>query len=149
MPFNRAEKLQENLGIPLPASTQWDIVEAQAERVEPVFEELIRQAAQGDIVHNDDTGVKILELMGGQPGKRPWPTRLPRGSFGEEVRGGADRHVHHGHRLDPRRAQDRIIPQRTPARRGEPERRVGPACGGAAPADSNVQRAFTESPGRS
>ena len=26
MPFNRAEKLQEGLGIPLPASTQWDIV---------------------------------------------------------------------------------------------------------------------------
>ena len=64
MPFNRAEKLQENLGIPLPASTQWDIVEAQAERAEPVFEELVRQAAQGDIVHNDDTGVKILEMMG-------------------------------------------------------------------------------------
>ena len=64
MPFNRAEKLQENLGIPLPASTQWDIVEAQAERAEPVFEDLIRQAAQGDIVHNDDTGVKILEMMG-------------------------------------------------------------------------------------
>ena len=64
MPFNREEKLQENLGIPLPASTQWDIVEAQAERAEPVFEQLIRQAAQGDIVHNDDTGVKILEMMG-------------------------------------------------------------------------------------
>ena len=57
-------QLQENLGIPLPASTQWDIVEAQAERAEPVFEELVRQAAQGDVVHNDDTGVKILELMG-------------------------------------------------------------------------------------
>ena len=26
MPFNRAEKLQASLGIPLPASTQWDIV---------------------------------------------------------------------------------------------------------------------------
>ena len=64
MPFNRGEHLQENLGIPLPASTQWDIVEAQAERAEPVFEELVRQAAQGDVVHNDDTGVKILELMG-------------------------------------------------------------------------------------
>ena len=31
MPFHRAETLQENLGVPLPASTQWDIVEAQAE----------------------------------------------------------------------------------------------------------------------
>jgi transposase len=64
MPFHRAEKLQESLGIPLPASTQWDIVEAQAERAEPVFDELIRQAAQGDVVHNDDTTIKILELMG-------------------------------------------------------------------------------------
>ena len=64
VPFNREEKLQGSLGIPLPASTQWDIVEAQAEHAEPVFEELVRQAAQGDIVHNDDTGVKILEMMG-------------------------------------------------------------------------------------
>jgi len=64
MPFHREEKLQENLGVPLPASTQWDIVEAQAERAEPIWEELARQAAQGDVVHNDDTGVKILELMG-------------------------------------------------------------------------------------
>ena len=32
--------------IPLPASTQWDIVADQAERAEPVFEELVRQAAQ-------------------------------------------------------------------------------------------------------
>ena len=55
MPFHRAEKLQESLGIPLPASTQWDIVAAQAERAEPVFEELVRQAAQGDVVYNDDT----------------------------------------------------------------------------------------------
>jgi transposase len=64
MPFHREEQLQENLGIPLPASTQWDIVEAHAERAEPVFAELVQQAAQGDVVYNDDTGVTILELMG-------------------------------------------------------------------------------------
>ncbi len=64
IPFHRAEKLQDSLGIPLPASTQWEIVEAQAKRAEPVFEELLRQAAQGDVLHNDDTGVKILEIMG-------------------------------------------------------------------------------------
>jgi transposase len=63
MPFNRDEKLQGSLGIPLPASTQWDIVNAQAQRAEPAFEELIRQAAQGEVVYNDDTTVKILELM--------------------------------------------------------------------------------------
>jgi transposase len=64
MPFHRQEMLQGNLGIPLSDSTQWDIVNGQAERVEPLWEELVRQAAQGDLVHNDDTGVKILELMG-------------------------------------------------------------------------------------
>jgi len=64
MPFYRDEKLQANLGIPLPDSTQWDIVEAKAEKIEPAFKELIRQAANGDVVHNDDTNVKILTQMG-------------------------------------------------------------------------------------
>lgn len=64
MPFHRQEILQESVGVPLPASTQWDLVNAQAERAEPVFQELVRQAAQGNVVHNDDTGVKILAYMG-------------------------------------------------------------------------------------
>ena len=63
LPFNRLESLQENLEVPLPASTQWDIVEATAENLAPAFEELVRQAAQGEVLHNDDTTVKILELM--------------------------------------------------------------------------------------
>lgn len=63
LPFNRLEGLQGNLGIPLPASTQWDVVQAAAGTAEPVYEELIRQAAQGDVVYNDDTTVKILEFM--------------------------------------------------------------------------------------
>ena len=33
-------------------------------RAEPVFEELTRQAAQGEVVHNDDTTVKILAARG-------------------------------------------------------------------------------------
>jgi transposase len=64
MPFNRLEGLQADLGIPLPSSTQWDVVEDLAEEIEPVFEEFLGQAADGEIVHNDDTTVKILELMG-------------------------------------------------------------------------------------
>jgi len=64
LPFNRLEGLQGHLEIPLPASTQWDIVQAVAAQLAPVFAELIRQAAQGDVLHNDDTTVKILELMG-------------------------------------------------------------------------------------
>jgi transposase len=64
LPFNRVEGLQGDLGVPLPASTQWDVVEAVAGSLAPVLDELIRQAAQGEVLHNDDTTVKILELMG-------------------------------------------------------------------------------------
>ncbi|MFL5336100.1 MAG: transposase, partial [Geminicoccaceae bacterium] len=64
LPFNRLEGLQGYLEIPLPASTQWDIVQAVAADLAPAFAELVRQAAQGDVLHNDDTTVKILELMG-------------------------------------------------------------------------------------
>jgi hypothetical protein len=64
LPFNRLDGLQENLGIPLPASTQWDIVSEAYSQLQPARDELIRQAAQGDVLFNDDTTVKILELMG-------------------------------------------------------------------------------------
>jgi transposase len=64
LPFNRLEGLQGHLEIPLPASTQWDIVHAVGTNLAPAFDELIRQAAQGEVLHNDDTTIKILELMG-------------------------------------------------------------------------------------
>jgi hypothetical protein len=62
-PFHRLEKLEKNLGIPLPASTQWDLVKAAAERFQPVYQAIIVEAAQGEVLHNDDTPMKILELM--------------------------------------------------------------------------------------
>lgn len=62
-PWNRLEKLQESFGIPLAATTQWDKSEAAADRIYPVFDELVRQAAQGHIFYNDDTTMKILSLM--------------------------------------------------------------------------------------
>lgn len=69
LPFNRLERLQGSLGIPLPAATQWEIVERIANVIEPVFKEMIRQAAQGRLFHNDDTTMKILSLIGksGEP----------------------------------------------------------------------------------
>lgn len=63
-PFHRLENLQEQLETPLPAATQWDVVEAASEDLLPAYEELIRQAAQGEVLQNDDTTIKILELMG-------------------------------------------------------------------------------------
>ena len=70
LPFYRLEKLQDSLGVPLPSSTQWDILNKGKEKFQPVLDELFRQAACGDVVHNDDTNVKILELMGKRREKR-------------------------------------------------------------------------------
>lgn len=70
-PFNRLDRLQESCEIPLATSTQWDIVHAAASLMTPAYDELIRQAAQGEVLHNDDTTVRILELMGERFRKNP------------------------------------------------------------------------------
>jgi hypothetical protein len=63
MPFFRLEGLQRSLQVPLPDSTQWDIVSQAVTAPRAVFEELIRQAAQAPLLHNDDTPMKVLSLM--------------------------------------------------------------------------------------
>jgi transposase len=63
MPFYRLEKLEHLLGIPLPVSTQWEIVEETAEVIKAARDELIRQAAQGEVLHNDDTGMRVLSMV--------------------------------------------------------------------------------------
>jgi transposase len=87
LPFNRLEGLQGYLEIPLPASTQWDIVQAAAAVLAPAFAELIRQAAQGDVLHNDDTTVKILELMGERGRDEALAGADGEGNDGDERRG--------------------------------------------------------------
>ncbi|XXF81222.1 transposase [Myxococcaceae bacterium GXIMD 01537] len=62
LPFHRIEKLQEGLGVPLPASTQWELVKDAAEKLQPAFEQLIDEAAQAEVLHNDDTTMKVLDL---------------------------------------------------------------------------------------
>ena len=61
-PFYRLEQLEAQLGIPLPAATQWEIVEEAAQVIKSARDELIRQAAQGTVVHNDDTSMRVLTL---------------------------------------------------------------------------------------
>jgi len=63
LPFNRLEKLQKGFGIPLPAGTQWELVRDAAVPMAPAYAELVRLAAQGKVLHNDDTTAKILEFM--------------------------------------------------------------------------------------
>lgn len=66
LPFYRLEKLQESLGIPLPASTQWDLIKEVSPVAAFVHHELIRAGAQGELFHNDDTGMRVLELTAEQ-----------------------------------------------------------------------------------
>ena len=73
LPFNRLQRLQGSCKIPLAASTQWDIVHGAALLIAPAYGELIQQAAQGEVIYNDDTTVKILELMGERAKKTPPP----------------------------------------------------------------------------
>jgi len=73
LPFHRIEKLQKNLGIPLPAATQWELVSAAAAPLKATLHELIREAAQGEVVHNDDTTMKLLSF-----GTSPFPEDEPR-----------------------------------------------------------------------
>jgi transposase len=63
LPFNRIDQLQATLGVPLPSSTQWEIVESVADKIHPVYQALMRHAAGGEVVYNDDTVMKILELI--------------------------------------------------------------------------------------
>src|SRR5579862_9689798 len=63
MPFKRLERLQAQLGMPLPAATQWELMAAAAKLLQLALAELIRQAAQGRVLHNDDTSMRILRLI--------------------------------------------------------------------------------------
>jgi transposase len=61
MPYARFARFQQNLGVPLPASTMNDLVMHSAELLEPALDELIRWAAQGELIHQDDTVMKLLD----------------------------------------------------------------------------------------
>ncbi|MBV8504675.1 MAG: transposase, partial [Alphaproteobacteria bacterium] len=62
VPFKRLERLQGQLTMPLPAATQWELMAAAARPMWPVLQALIWFAAQGGVMHNDDTGMRILRL---------------------------------------------------------------------------------------
>ena len=75
--FNRLEGFQACLGVPMPAATQWDLVNEGARKLEPVYQELLRQGAGADQFYNDDTPNRILELDQKKPapGSPPEPAQ--------------------------------------------------------------------------
>jgi transposase len=78
VPFYRLKRLEQLLGIPLPASTQWEIAAEAAELIQAAHKELTRQAAGGEVLHNDDTSMRVLHLAR-EPGTTA-PASSPVGS---------------------------------------------------------------------
>ena len=62
MPFHRLERLQKSLGVPLPSSVQWEQVDRVSKSLEPVFEHLVKEAAQASVLFSDDTGMRVRAL---------------------------------------------------------------------------------------
>jgi hypothetical protein len=63
MPMNRLAHFQESLGVPLGVGTQWELIGRSARAGHPAFEQLLEEAAQGEVFHNDDTNMKILSVV--------------------------------------------------------------------------------------
>src|SRR5262245_22759655 len=63
VPLYRLEGYQALLGVPVPDATQWDQIERVADCAYPVFRQLEALAAQGEVIYQDDTPVRILSLI--------------------------------------------------------------------------------------
>jgi transposase len=100
MPFNRLAHLQSYAGVPLPASTQWQLCEKTAIGVLPVFLALFYYAAQSGLIHLDDTNAKILG-----------PVRRPGESAADAAERVARAQLHHPQQLP-------LSPARPPKRTG-------------------------------
>jgi len=66
LPFHRIETLQRAMRIPLPAATQWELVRDALPQLVPAWDELLRHAAQGEVVYTDDTTMTVLALTAEQ-----------------------------------------------------------------------------------
>ena len=59
IPLYRQDRLQKYLGIPLPASTQWDLMAAHKDMLKALYKAFCQDAANGLALCYDDTAVKI------------------------------------------------------------------------------------------
>lgn len=60
VPLYRQDRLQNHLGIPLPASTQWDLMVAHEPMLKALYGAIAQDAANGAALCYDDTSVKIM-----------------------------------------------------------------------------------------
>src|SRR6266542_3407662 len=62
-PSYRTARTQEMCGVALPESVQSERCREVADALEPIYERMKKEAAQGKVFHIDDTPVRILELV--------------------------------------------------------------------------------------
>jgi len=62
LPHYRLEQHQRSMGVPLPASTQWELMAPLAAQAQPIWAELVALAANSPLLHHDDTTMRILDL---------------------------------------------------------------------------------------
>ena len=63
VPMYRRAVCQKQLGLPLAESTQWGVTKIVDRISRPVFDHLVKTAAQGSLFYIDDTWVKILAII--------------------------------------------------------------------------------------
>ena len=100
VPFHRLEHLEAHLGVPLPATTQWEMVEEGAELIKPAQDE------------NDPAG--------GAGRSAPQRRHRDEGAQNESrAKRQAHGHLHQRNRVDKRAAKDRAVLHRAPTRGGK------------------------------
>ena len=63
LPLYRIAAYQAMLGVPVPDATQWDQIEQVGDCAYVVFAQMEQMAAQGALIFQDDTAVRILSLI--------------------------------------------------------------------------------------
>jgi hypothetical protein len=63
VPFYRLEQFQSMLGMPIADATQFDQTEQVWKALQPVVGEMRYEAAQSELIYQDDTRVRILSLL--------------------------------------------------------------------------------------
>jgi len=93
LPWNRIERIQKSAGVPLPASTQWQVVrDAVPGGIQATYDHLLAAAAEGELFHNDDTPMQVLALAKKIKQQEPLLEEAPerRGVFTTSVLSRAD-----------------------------------------------------------